>query len=246
MLNSVFTTAVLAALLAGGSGLFGTRDADEWLRGVDRNLTFKSAEYTALMTIHLPDGRERYFRFIGKVVGEDFALMEYIEPPNQKGVRYLRRRDDLWIYFPRQDHTMQIQGHMLRQGVQGGDLSFEDLTESSSLRDKYRAQLIAETDTTVTIRLVAHDMSVSYPYRELLIDRRTSLPVKMVNGGVGNRPIKEFVILESKRFGDRVYPVKSEIHSLLVKDKWTRFEIESIRFGVDFPPETFTKRMLAR
>jgi len=220
--------------------------AEEWLQRVDRHMVLASAEYRATMTVHLPRGVERLFRFEGKVVGDRLGMMEFLEPPRQKGTRYLKRENNLWIYFPRQDRTMQIQGHMLRQGVQGGDLSFEDLTESGAMLDRYRATISRETDTTVIILLESNDMTVSYPYRELLVDRRSSLPIRIVNSDAGNRPIKEVAMLKTERFGDRIYPVLTEIRSLLVENKWTRFEIEDIRFGVEFPPETFTRKMLER
>ncbi|NQT34925.1 outer membrane lipoprotein-sorting protein [bacterium] len=220
--------------------------AAEWIEKLDKQMFYQSAEYTALMTVHSPGGTDRYFRMQGKVVGDQFALMEYLDPPRQRGTRYLKRDDNLWIYFPRQDRTMQIQGHMLRKGVQGGDMSFEDMTESSSLLEKYEALLIGETDTTVTIMLESHDMTVSYPFREILIDKRTVIPIRIVNSGVGRMPIKEIITLATKRFGDRIYPVSTEIRSLLVKDKWTRFDIEEMKFGVNFPEDTFTKKMLER
>ncbi len=236
---------VVFCMLLTSSSLHG-QTAYEWLESIDKQLVYKSAEYTALMTVHLPDGRERYFRFSGKIVGDKYALLEYTDPPSQKGIRYLKRDDNLWIYFPRQDRTMQIQGHMLRQGVQGGDLSFEDMTESSAWRDKYKAEISSETDSTVTIQLEANDMTVSYPYRQVVVDKRTGLPIRTVNSGVGNHPIKEMIILESKRFGDRIYPVSTEIRSLLVENKWTRFDMEDIKFGMDFPDDTFTKATLER
>jgi len=207
---------------------------------------YRSAEYTCKMIIHTPGGSDRIFRMQGKVVGDQLALLEFTDPPRQKGTRYLKRDENLWIYFPRQDRTMQIQGHMLRQGVQGGDLSFEDMTESSSLLENYTPQITAETDSTVTILLESHDMTVSYPFREFLVDKRTALPVRIINSGVGNRPIKGIIILKTKRFADRIYPVVSEIRSLLVEDKWTRFEIEDIKFGVKFAEDTFTKKELER
>ncbi|MDP8239995.1 MAG: outer membrane lipoprotein-sorting protein [Candidatus Hatepunaea meridiana] len=220
--------------------------AEEWLAKVDGQMFYKSAEYTALMTVHSPGGANRFFRMNGKVVGDEFALMEYLEPPRQKGTRYLKRSDNLWIYFPKQDRTMHIQGHILRQGVQGGDMSFEDMTESSSLLEKYEVKKTAETDTTITLQLESSDMTVSYPFRELLIDKRNYLPIKMVNSGVNNLPIKELVILKTKRFKNRTFPIVTEIRSRLVENKWTRFEIEEIRFGMKFPDDTFTKKVLEK
>jgi len=228
------------------TGTLFAQTAEEWLGRVDRQMFYRSAQYTAKMIIHTPGGSERVFRMQGKVVGAELALLEYLDPPRQNGTRYLKRDDNLWIYFPRQDRTMQIQGHMLRQGVEGGDLSFEDMTESSSLLEKYTPQLTAETDSTVTILLEAHDMTVSYPYKEILLDKRNTIPLRIVNSGANRTPIKEIVTLKTQRFGDRIYPVVTEIRSRLIDDRWTRFEIETMEFGVKFPEETFTKKELVK
>ena len=218
----------------------------DWLTKLDRQMFYRSAEYTAKMIIHTPGGSERVFAMQGRVVGDKYALMEYTDPPRQKGTRYLKRDDNLWIYFPRQDRTMQIQGHMLRQGVEGGDLSFEDMTESSSLLENYTPRLISETDSTVTILLEAHDMTVSYPFREITLDKRNAIPLRIINSGANKTPIKEIITLKTQRFGDRIYPVITEIRSLLVEDKWTRFEIENMKFGIEFPEDTFTKKELVK
>ncbi len=226
------------------TGFCSAQTAEEWLGRVDQNMVYKTAESVSKMTVHLPNGKERIFRLTSKVEEDRFALIEYQEPQRDKGTRYLKRHDVLWIYFPRVDRTMQIQGHMLREGVQGGDMTFEDMTESSTWRDKYNAEITGETDSTVTIKMVAKDMTVSYPYREIIIDKATSVPLLTINSGVGDVPIKEIRTIKMESFGDRTFPVISEIRSRLVENKWTRFEVEKIKFGMSFPEETFTKEEL--
>lgn len=222
------------------------RTAEEWLGVVDSNMAFEAARYTATMTIHLPDGQERMFKMDCKVVGEDKALIEYSEPPRDRGTRYLKRDDNLWIYFPRVDRTMQIKGHMLRQGVQGGEMSYEDMTESQSWKDKYRAAIVAETDSTVQLRLTAHDMTVSYPYRDVTIEKESEIARTIVNYDASENPIKQTNILEVQQFGDRMFPVKTEMVSLLTENKWTRFEMSGVDFNVQFEDDLFTKRALVK
>ncbi|MFC2150698.1 outer membrane lipoprotein-sorting protein [Calditrichota bacterium] len=222
------------------------KTAEEWLKSLDHQLFLRSASYSASMVVHTPNGDERTFKFDGKVVGSEFALMEYTEPPRQKGTRYLKSGDALWIYFPRQDRTMQIQGHMLRQGVQGGDMSFEDMTESKELLTQYEVTIGGETDTSVTLALVSHDMTVSYPYREIVLDKRNSLPISIMNRDASGNPLKMIKTLKTKQIGNRYYPVSTEIRSMLVKDKWTRFDVDNLQFDVVFSEDTFTKRGLER
>lgn len=244
--SSNIISAVVVLLMTISAATSTAQTAAEWLEKLDRQMFYNSAEYTATMMIHSPGGANRSFTMHGKVVGSEFALIEYLSPPRQKGTRYLKRGDNLWIYFPRQDRTMQIQGHMLRKGVQGGDMSFEDMTESSSLLEKYDVKILSESDSTVTLLLESQDMTLSYPFREILIDKKHALPVRIVLGGVNRTPIKEIITVETKSFKDRSYPVITEIRSMLVEDKWTRFELEDIRFGVEFPEDTFTKKTLEK
>ncbi len=220
--------------------------AEEWLDKIDANMVYKTAESVAKMTVHTPGGKKRVFEMKSVVVEDKFALIEYLKPNRDKGTRYLKRDDILWIYFPRVDRTMQIQGHMLREGVQGGELSFEDISESSAWREKYDAEIIEEDDATITIRMVAKDMTVSYPYQKILIDKNTAVPIQIIKSGVGETPIKEILTVKTEKFGARYYPVVTEIRSLLVEDKWTRFEVQSIKFGLEYPEEMFTKEMLER
>jgi hypothetical protein len=220
------------------------RTADEWLDLVDRNMTYDAAEWEGRMIVHTPGGREREFGLIGKVEGETRALMEYTDPPRERGVRYLKRDDQLWIYFPRQDRTMLVQGHMMREGVQGGDFSYEDMTESKTLRDKYTASIVEENDSTVVIEMVGKDLSMSYPYRKIFIDKETGVAMRTILSGVDNQPIKEMRVLELEKVAGRQYPTVTDIHSLLVDDKWTRWEIENIRFVEGFPDDMFTKQRL--
>ncbi|MCB2212413.1 outer membrane lipoprotein-sorting protein [bacterium] len=222
------------------------KSALDWLNALDRNQVMESAKYTAVMTVHLPSGQERVFKMKGHVVGDQYALMEYLEPPRDAGTRYLRRDDQLWIYFPRVDRTMLVQGHMLREGVQGSDMSYEDMTQSSSWADKYNATITAETDSTVEIRMEAKDMTVSYPFREITIDKARNVATRVLNFDASQYPVKEMSVEKIQQFGARWFATSTMIRSHITVDKWTRFEITGIEFDVPYSEDDFTKAALER
>ncbi len=246
-LKTIIALLLTAVLMLLPSANVYCQTAEEWLERVDENSAFVAARYNCTLLIHLPGGRERSFGLEGHVQGEEYALLEYTHPQRERGIRYLKRDDQLWIYFPRQDRTILVQGHMMREGVQGGDFSYEDMAESNTLRDKYTAEISSETDTSVTLLLIATDLSISYPYREITIDKRTNVAFRMVNSGVGNQPIKVVNVLETRRIGNRIFPVRSEIRSLLVEDKWTQWIVHDIEFFQrPFDDELFNKENLER
>lgn len=244
MLRTKRLAVLTIGLILAAAQTVSAKTAMEWLHALDNNMVMRSAQYMATMTVHLPSGQERLFKMDCKVVGDKYALMEYTEPKRDLGTRYLKRDDELWIYFPRVDRTMLIQGHMLRQGVQGGDMSFEDMTESKSWEDQYDAEIVKQDSNQVTIRMTAHDMTVSYPYREIIIDKRTALPMYQLSSDASKQPIKETEILHYKKIGDRNFPTSVIIRSRLVDNKWTKFEMSDVKLDMKFDESQFTKRAL--
>lgn len=49
------------------------------------------------------------------VKGDHKGYTEYLAPAREKGTKMLKLENQLWIYSPATDRTIQIAGHMLRQ-----------------------------------------------------------------------------------------------------------------------------------
>ena len=59
----------------------------------------------------------------------------------EKGTKMLKLQNQLWIYSPATDRTIQISGHMLRQSVMGSDMSYEDMMNDKPLLEQYKANV---------------------------------------------------------------------------------------------------------
>src|SRR6056297_3207002 len=115
--------------------------ANEILNRVDENMSSENRVVESTMIIH---GR-RNSRTITSVtysVGDEKSFTEYLSPAREKGTKMLKLEDKLWIYSPSTDRTIQISGHMLRQSVMGSDLSYEDMMDDATLRDKYDTEIV--------------------------------------------------------------------------------------------------------
>ena len=82
------------------------------------------------------------------------SYTEYLSPAREQGTKMLKLEDQLWIYSPSTDRTIQISGHMLRQSVMGSDLSYEDMMDDRKLTDVYTSkvtgsEIIDERETFV-------------------------------------------------------------------------------------------------
>ena len=107
---------------------------------VDNNMSAK----TRIMTASMEIGTERTKRTMtSKTYGEGDrkAYTEYLAPAREKGTKMLKLENQLWIYSPSTDRTIQISGHMLRQSVMGSDMSYEDMMNDKPLLEQYKADM---------------------------------------------------------------------------------------------------------
>jgi len=242
-------TAMLIFILISGY-LFGQNlflTGLEILQKIDENEFYRTIEYTGTMTIHINDEvRTKKMTTQAKTDGHK-ALVEF-DNPEDFGTKYLMMDDELWIYFPSEEEVVKISGHMLKEGMMGSDFSYEDALETSKIAEKYNVQ-IARQDTLNghvcwVLKLDAKIKDVPYYSREMWVDQELFIPWKEEMYAKSGRLLKEMNVLEIKQFGNRYFPVKSEMVNKLRKNSKTVFELEDIAFDVDIPDDMFSLRYL--
>ncbi|KPL13367.1 hypothetical protein AMJ74_05365, partial [candidate division WOR_3 bacterium SM1_77] len=110
------------------------------LERVDDNTVVTSSSYDATMIISL-GGTMREKRFTGHAEGKERAYMEFTYPARDKGTRFLKIEDEMWMYLPSVEKATKIAGHMLRQSMMGSDFSYDDIAENEKLIELYDVAL---------------------------------------------------------------------------------------------------------
>lgn len=222
-------------------------DAQSILHRVDDNINPDTRISTISMTIH---GRRssRTVRSKSWIRGVDKAFTEYLAPPREQGTKMLKLEDELWIYSPDTDRTIQISGHMLREPVMGSDLSYEDFMEDPVLSNIYSPELEG-TDTFLdrecwVLYLTAEDDDVAYRYRRLWVDKERFLPLKEEWYGSGETLLKTFEVKEMMEAQGRWYPKRAVFNDVLKAGDGTEVIIEEIEFDVDIPDRIFSRAAL--
>lgn len=219
------------------------------LQNIDRNMVFGTSFIKTTMNVINRRGNKLSFTSQAWSTGPDSALVEYLTPPRQKGVKMLKLGDDLWIYTPEPtDRIVTISGHMLRQSVNGSDLSYEDITESKSLVDAYDAVVTGQDtiDGSVcwVVELTARQEDVTYYSRKLWVDIRRWLPLKEERYARSGKLLKRTGILDLFQQDGRWIPRKMLFKDMLSSGQGTEYIIESIDFNVTIPAQMFTKAAL--
>src|SRR5262245_48222732 len=130
--------------------------ADDLLSAMDKEMQFDTRASTTTMVV--ADGRTtRTYEMKGYGRGVDEAAVESLAPEREKGTRMRKKGDELWLYIPRAERVQKISGHMLRQGMMGSDVSYEDMMNAAQFRQQYSAVVDGEgeTDGRKTWKLVA-------------------------------------------------------------------------------------------
>lgn len=223
--------------------------AEQLLERMDRNLTFEARKVRMVMTI--AGRRTRSFEIVSYGRGEHDSVMEYVSPPREKGTKMLKLGDELWIYMPTVERVQKLSGHMLRQGMMGGDISYEDLMSSSELRTRYTAKVKGEDAVDGrpcwVLELIAKDDTLTYPKRVSCVDKATYIPLKQELFALSGMLLKTWTMSDVKAYaGGRSYPAKMQVQDHVKKDSVTTIEFKEMEFGIEFPREIFSLRWLER
>lgn len=220
--------------------------ADEIINKRDDNEYIITAYSEAKMIIK-SGGREQVKEII---VWQDQsnALAEFINP-RDRGTRFLKRGDDLWMFFPEAEDLVKISGHMLEQGMMGSDFSYQDMLESDKLTDLYDFELLCveEYQGRPAYKLEGVKVpgkEVSYYRRVVWIDQERFVGLKEELYTESGRLLKELELIEMAEIDGRWYPIHSIMENKLRQNTSTEFILKEIEFDAELPEGIFTLQRL--
>ena len=181
-------------------------------------------------------------------VGDKKSYTEYLSPAREQGTKMLKLENQLWIYSPSTDRTIQISGHMLRQSVMGSDLSYEDMMDNRELAEIYNAEVIGEEETngrkTWILELTAKVEDVAYAKRKVWIDTERYIPLKEELFAKSGQLLKRSTMSDVQRIEGRWFPTTVVYKDMLKQGDGTEFKITSIKFDQEIPDYIFSKAAL--
>jgi len=209
---------------------------------VDNNMSAKTRVLTAKMEIA---GSRTTRTMISKSysIGDKKAFTEYLAPAREKGTKMLKLENQLWIYSPSTDRTIQISGHMLRQSVMGSDMSYEDMMNDTPLLERYKAEVTGEETIDGrkcwVIMLTAIVQDVTYYSQKMWVDEERFVPLKVDLFAKSGKLLKRTTLSDVQKIQGRWFP-KSMIYKDMLKDgEGTRMTIQEIQMDTDIPNSYF-------
>ena len=194
------------------------QDARVILDRIDKNMSSENRIVESAMIIH---GKRSSRTITAKSwsVSNLKSFTEYLSPEREKGTKMLKLENQLWIYTPSTDRTIQISGHMLRQSVMGSDMSYEDMMDSRKLTDIYQARVTGKETiagrNTVILELTAKVEDVAYYSRKLWVDEERYVPLREELFAKSGQLLKRTELSEVKQIQGRWFPTVVNFKDML-------------------------------
>jgi len=241
---------ILAAVVILVSAFLWAESADEILRKIDDNLYSESQIISSRMVIQ---GRRGSREIATKTWshGSSDSFTEYLSPPREAGTKMLKLGDKLWIYDKNSDRTIQMSGHLLRQSVNGSDLSYEDFMEENIYQERYTAVIESEEQmqerTCWVLKLTAKEAGITYYQRKLWVAQDIYMPLKEELYGESGTLLKRIEFSDIRKVQNRWYPYEIFYKDVLnTKGKGTSLIIDSIELDADIREGVFSKASLRK
>ena len=220
--------------------------AEEIINMRDDNEYFDTAKMEADMII--ASGSRIITKTMVALSDRKNSLVEFTNSQD-RGTKFLKREDDLWMFFPDAEEIIKISGHMLSQGMMGSDFSYQDVMESDKLTDLYDFEIIREEELDgrlcyVLEGIAKEGVKVSYYRRVSWIDKERFIGLKEELYTQSGRILKETKVNKIEEIEGRLIAVDSVMENKLRKDTYTQFIITQISFNPEIPEETFTLQNL--
>ena len=223
------------------------QNADEILSRVEKNMSSDNRIFESSMIIH-GIRNDRTITSKTYSVGDKRSFTEYLSPAREQGTKMLKLENQLWIYSPSTDRTIQISGHMLRQSVMGSDLSYEDMMDDRKISEVYSAEIagseIVDGRSTWILSLTAKVNNVAYYSRKMWIDKERFVPLQEELYARSGQLLKRTTLSDVRLVESRWFPMKIKYKDLLKQGGGTEFIITSVKFNQSIPDHIFTKAAL--
>ncbi|HBY57841.1 MAG TPA: outer membrane lipoprotein-sorting protein [Candidatus Atribacteria bacterium] len=215
--------------------------AEEIMKKRDENEYIQSAY--AEVTMIISKGGRGIEKNMVMYSREKDAFVEFTNP-GDRGTKFLKRDDNIWMFFPDAEEIVKISGHMLEQGFMGSDFSYQDMMEFDKLTDLYTFTILEEDTFTnrpcyVLEAIAIPGKKVSYYRRVTWIDKERFVGLKEELHAESGRLLKVSEVQEIKEIDGHWLPIQVVMENKLRRDTYTRSIIKEIELNPELDERLF-------
>jgi outer membrane lipoprotein-sorting protein len=182
--------------------------------------------------------------------GMDKTFIHITSPNKDAGIATLRKKTEMWNYFPKINKVMKVPPSMMMSSWMGSDFTNDDLVKESSMIHDYNARLISTEDSqtdTYSIELIPKkDIPIVWAKILLIVRKKDYIPVEEVYFDEKGNKMRVMTFTETKKFGKRSVPSVIEMRLLNKPGKKTVIRYRHLQFDIQLESDMFTLRNLQK
>jgi len=237
-------------LLAVRTNVLAEDRAMEIIRRADQLLRGKTQQGTYRMIVIRPEWqRTMRFKFWSEGTEKSFILI--LEPAKEKGITFLKIKNEMWNYIPRINRIIKIPPSMMLQSWMGSDFTNDDLVKESNVVEDYEHTLLGEEkldgDLAYKIELTPRpEAAVVWGKIIEWIRKKDYVPLRADYFNERGERIRTMLFKEIKRMGGRTIPTRMELLNEKKPGNRTVLVLENVVFDRPIRQSVFTMTFLKR
>jgi len=218
---------------------------EEIVRKVDDKMERTGALSKVDMKVFRKDKLRKTYRMLMRSQGDEKILVEFLYPPRNKGEKFLKVKEHMWIYRPKINKVIRISG---RSSFSGSDFSNTDILAVRLDKD-YTARLLGEEDfngeLSYKLELLAKSEEVTYAKIIYWVRKKDLVPLKRDFYTLSGHLLKTLLLEVRTEIFDGL-PDTLIMSNILEKNKKSVMHFVGYKPNQSFPAKTFRKNSLQR
>jgi hypothetical protein len=241
--KSMFTALLIGAPLLG----FSQMKAENVVRQLEKNQVHTTSQSAGKLLITNQFGT-RTKTFTTSAQGTGKLLLEFTNK-EERGQKILRLENEIYVYYPKSNSVVRLQGGALKDSIFGSDYTYEDLTGEKGLLDLYKVEF-AEPATEPIDSVPCYHLKLSgiapvaYPFQELWVETARFVTRQAIYFSLTNAPLKKLDVKETKTMNGKTFPSRFVMTDLIKKSSSTEFVLESMQIDLPLDAKQFTLERL--
>ena len=182
--------------------------------------------------------------------GLDRTLIHINSPKKDAGIATLRKKTEMWNYFPKINKVIKVPPSMMMSSWMGSDFTNDDLVKESSMLDDYHSGLItpdnANPDYYYIELIPKKDIPIVWARIELVVRKKDYIPVEESFFDEKGRRMRLMEFSEIKNFSGRDIPSVLVMKPLNKPEKETVIKYKELKFDIKLKADTFSLRNLQK
>ena len=227
-----------------------SQNATEIIRKSDKNIRGTSSYAEISIKIVRPKW-QREMRLKNWSKGDDYAVSIITYPAKEKGIVFLKRKNEMWNYMPAIKRKIKMPPSMMLQSWMGTDLTNDDLVKQSSMVKDYTHKIVGEETIqglkTWKIQLTPKEEApVVWGKILVWIDQKDYMQMKVEFYDEDGFLVNKMLSYEPKNFSDHKLPARLEFIPVDKPGQKTVIIYKQLKFDIPVDNKLFSPNYMTR